>query len=353
MPDTRRQQTELDALRVSLVICSYSMERLTDIDRCIQSVGEQRRQPDETILVVDHNSELLEEAHRRFPGVTVVPSDRRQGASGARNCGVQHATGEIVAFLDDDTSADKEWLAELVQPYADARVLGTTGKVVANWPTERPYWFPPEFDWVVGCTYRGMPETMGPIRNLWGPMSFRKAVVEDVGAFDESIGLVGRNGMGCEETELSLRIRAGHPEGIFLFVPSAETKHNIDRNRTRVRYFLRRCFGEGVSKAYVASSVGSESALASERTYAFHALPAALTGSLKRCLRGQFRSVFSATMVVLGLTTTVSGYVYGRAFSTSSSATGKRWSDLASRFTQALRLTEQRLRSRVSTPRAR
>jgi cellulose synthase/poly-beta-1,6-N-acetylglucosamine synthase-like glycosyltransferase len=52
------------------------------------------------------------------------------GLSGARNAGVDAATGEIVAFLDDDTVPQPEWRTALLRPFSDPRIMATTGRIV-------------------------------------------------------------------------------------------------------------------------------------------------------------------------------------------------------------------------------
>ena len=42
------------------------------------------------------------------------------------------------------------------------------GRTVPAWDTERPRWFPAEFDWVVGATYRGVPLRAHEVRNPFG-----------------------------------------------------------------------------------------------------------------------------------------------------------------------------------------
>jgi GT2 family glycosyltransferase len=309
-------QTSLRALddkqRVSVIVCSYTEERIEQLVQCLGSLDAQTRHPDEILLVIDHNPRLLQQARTQFSGLRILENDRSRGASGARNCGVAHARGDIVAFLDDDTSADPDWLEELIQPYEDRTVLGTTGRVLPRWPDRRPSWFPPEFDWVVGCSYRGMPENTAPVRNLWGPMSLRRAAIEEVGGFNEAIGLVKRNGLGCEETELSIRIRARYPGEVLLYVPAARTTHHLDAPRTARRYFVRRCYGEGLSKAAVAASVGADRALMTERTYTARVLPAGVARGLKEMVFGHLSGLGTATMIVLGLATTTAGYLSGR-----------------------------------------
>ena len=112
---------------VSVIICAYTLRRWNELVKAVASVEQQTRRPDETIIVIDHNSVLLERAHETFTSATVIPNRAGRGLSGARNTGVEAAGGEIVAFLDDDARAEPTWLAELL----GVPVLYTTGAVVA------------------------------------------------------------------------------------------------------------------------------------------------------------------------------------------------------------------------------
>jgi glycosyltransferase involved in cell wall biosynthesis len=87
---------------VSVIICAYTLRRWNELVKAVASVEQQTRRPDETIIVIDHNSVLLERAHETFTSATVIPNRAGRGLSGARNTGVEAAGGEIVAFLDDD-----------------------------------------------------------------------------------------------------------------------------------------------------------------------------------------------------------------------------------------------------------
>ena len=309
-------QTSLRALdqkpQVSLIVCSYTEERIEELAECLGSLHAQTWHPDEVLLVIDHNPSLFQQARNQFSGLQIVENDHSRGASGARNCGVAHAHGDIVAFLDDDTSAEPDWLDELIQPYEDPAVLGTTGQVLAYWPDRRPRWFPDEFDWVVGCSYRGMPESTAPIRNLWGPLSLRRTVFEATGGFNETIGRKENALPGGEETELSIRIQARYPNALLLYVPAALTTHHLYALRTTRRYFIHRCYGEGLAKAAVAESVGANRALAIERPYTARVLPAGVARGLKKAVFGDVSGLGTATMIVLGLATTTAGYLRGR-----------------------------------------
>jgi glycosyltransferase involved in cell wall biosynthesis len=298
---------------VSVIVCAYDSGRRSLLEESLRAVLGQGRAPDELVLVADHNHELEREMREAFPQVHVIANDGRQGLSQARNSGVRNSMGDIVVFLDDDACPERDWLAELVRSYADPRVIGAGGLVLPRWESERPGWHPHEFDWVVGCSYRGLPESVAPIRNPIGAnMSFRRDVLVRTGDFVEDIGRVGTNPLGCEETELSIRARESHRDGVILHVPSARVRHVVPSQRADWRYFGRRCWAEGVSKAQVARHRGADSALESERAYVRRTLPAGVALGLRDALRGDPSGLGRAAAIVGGLALTVCGYVRGR-----------------------------------------
>jgi cellulose synthase/poly-beta-1,6-N-acetylglucosamine synthase-like glycosyltransferase len=220
--------------------------------------------------------------------------------------------GDVVAFLDDDAIARPGWLASLTAAYADAGVIGTGGVAVPRWETGKPAWFPDEFLWVVGCSYRGLPEQAAPIRNPIGAnMAFRRAACTEAGGFSHGIGRVGKTPLGCEETELSIRVRAGNEGATILQVPGAAVDHLVTAERVRWAYFRSRCWAEGLSKALVTDSVGHDAGLASERTYATRTLPAGVLRGLGDALRGDLAGLRRAGAIVAGLGITTAGFVRG------------------------------------------
>ena len=214
---------------------------------------------------------------------------------------------DVVAFLDDDAEAATDWLRGLTAPFAEPTVGLVGGEVEAEWAVGPPGWFPPEFLWVVGCSYVGLPKEPADVRNPIGAsMAVRRTVFDDVGSFAHGIGRIGRVPLGCEETELSIRAaRRGYR---VRYEPSSRVRHHVPASRATVRYFVRRCYAEGISKAAVAGSVGSGPALEAERRYVTRTLPNGVIGSLTP---GRSGSITRAPMILVGCAAVCVGYAVG------------------------------------------
>jgi glucosyl-dolichyl phosphate glucuronosyltransferase len=300
------------SLDISVVICAYTQARWHDLVAAVHSVHGQSMQPQDIIVVVDHNPLLLERVHTEVPHVIAVENQEAQGLSGARNSGIAAATGAVIAFLDDDGVAAPDWLEQLLPAYANPEVIGVGGTVEPLWLHGRPPWFPAEFDWVVGCTYRGMPEVAAPVRNLIGcNMSFRREVLAGVGGFRSGIGRVGTYPAGCEETELCIRVGRRWPSKTLLYEPRARVQHRVTARRARWGYFRSRCYAEGLSKALVAQAVGAGDGLASERAYTLRTLPRAVVRGVADSLRGDLSALTRAGAIMAGLAVTTAGYLMG------------------------------------------
>lgn len=260
----------LDQLTCSVIVCAFTAERLDDLTRCLDAVAHQRRPADEVIVVIDHNPDLLAQlaALRSDRALRIVPSTGQPGLSGARNTGVDLATQNVVVFLDDDAVPEDMWLAELLRPFLDTEVVAVGGRIDPTWPTERPWWFPHHLDWTVGCSIPSMPPEGGPIRNVFGASAaFRREALDVVGGFDPLLGRVGRNGAGCEETDLCIRLRQHDAGALILYAPRSVVRHRVTDDRATVRHVLRRCIAEGRSKAMLSKRVGGDATRA-ERRYA-------------------------------------------------------------------------------------
>lgn len=319
-PGGARRATTLSRItpvEISVVICAYTERRWEDMRAAIRSARTQTLAAHEVILVVDHSPDLLARARAarwtQLHGVRIVCNAREKGLSGARNTGLAAARGNVVAFLDDDAAAEEGWLESLAEAYKDPQVLGVGGSVQPAWQVARPSWMPPEFDWVIGCSYIGLPTTTTPVRNFIGAnMSFRRDVLAELGGFSAALGRNGDNAYGCEETELCIRAASCDGGGLLLYEPSARVRHKVPASRGTWKYFLTRCYSEGRSKAVVSRLAGSQQALSSERSYLRYTIPHGVLRGIASTLRGRPSAMLTVLALVAGVAATVVGYFVGQ-----------------------------------------
>ncbi|WP_326648838.1 MULTISPECIES: glycosyltransferase family 2 protein [unclassified Streptomyces] len=305
----------------SVVICVYTEDRWEDILAAVDSVRTQSLPALETLLVVDHNAALLERLGREYKEsaaereeVRVLANAGPRGLSAGRNTGIAAARGEFVAFLDDDAVAERDWLRYFAEGYDDRSVMAVGGRTMAAWASgRRPVWFPEEFDWVVGCTYRGLPHGKVRVRNvLGGNASFRRSAFDASGGFATGIGRDGdKRPLGCEETELCIRLTKALPDAVLLIDDRAVIHHKVPAVRERFGYFRTRAYAEGLSKALVARSVGAAKGLESERRYTTRVLPAGVVRGLRDMVLGRRGGAGRAGAIVTGIAAAAGGYVVG------------------------------------------
>jgi hypothetical protein len=99
------------APRVSVVVCTYNGGRT--LEECLRSLGRLHYPDYEVIVVDDGSTDDTPAILARFPSVRSIRQEN-QGLSAARNIGLQHATGPIIAYTDSDCFADPDWLTQLV-----------------------------------------------------------------------------------------------------------------------------------------------------------------------------------------------------------------------------------------------
>lgn len=298
---------------VSVVIAAFMMERWNDLFEAVASVRTQTVPVFETVVVIDHNPALLARAQDGLPGVIVTANAGPAGASASRNSGVSVSHGEIVAFLDDDAVASPTWLEALLGPFTSPDVVGAGGRLDPLWAASRPRWFPYEFDWAVGGSYRGMPETAVPVRNVWSNnMAIRRSVFDSVGGFRSDFGKVGHRSRP-EDTDLCLRASAAQPGGTWVYEPAAIAGHRVPLTRATLRFFLRRCYNEGAGKAELAALNGTDVSTSAERAYTRRVLPQGFARGLRDAAHGHGSEGLRSLAIAAGLSAATAGFMIGQA----------------------------------------
>jgi GT2 family glycosyltransferase len=177
----------------------------------------------------------------------------RPGLSRARNRGVAHATGEIIAFTDDDVVVDPAWLQSIVRGFRRSDgVACVTGLVVAaQLDTAAQAYFDAKVKWSANLTTRlfDLHEHRGddplfPYRagNLGAGANFAvlTATAIELGAFDEALG-AGSPTRGGEDLDFFARvILAGHT---LAYEPSSLVwhSHRSELDAVRDQMFAYRC----------------------------------------------------------------------------------------------------------------
>lgn len=297
----------------SVVICAYSEERWEALAAAVTSALAQSREPQEVIVVIDHNERLLDRAKSSLSGAIVLASEGRPGLSGAQNTGLRHAQADVVAFLDDDAEAAPDWLERFAAVLADRLVIGAGGWIEPRWEGDRPRWLAQELYWIVGCSYRGLPAAGAEIHNPIGAnMAFRRDRLQELDGFREDVGRVRDRPLGDEETQIGIEAHARWPSARIVHVPAARVSHLVPPSCVSWRYLLSRSFAKGLSKAQLSGNVGAGSALASERAYASRVLPAGVMRGVRDAIDGDLSGLGRAASIVIALSVTTLGYLWGR-----------------------------------------
>jgi GT2 family glycosyltransferase len=217
--------------RVSVIVCSRNGART--IRDTLDGLG-RLEYPDHEIIVVDDGSTDATAAIAREYPVTVI-STPNGGLSAARNIGLAAATGEIVAYIDDDAWPDPHWLHYLVATLTSGGHAGVGGPNL-----------PPAGDgWIAECVAHA---PGGPTHVLVTDteaehvpgcnMAFRKSALEAIGGFDHQFRTAG------DDVDICWRLRdAG---GTLGFSAAAMVWHH---RRDAVRAYWRQQVGYGRSEA--------------------------------------------------------------------------------------------------------
>lgn len=295
---------------VTVVICTYSLDLLPDTIASVRSVLAQGYQDKEILVVMDTHDLLWRKLTEALPSSVQIVENCTPGLSEARNSGIEHATGDVIYFLDDDATARPGCLSHLMENYSDPAVIGVGGRV---YPASVPA-YPEELYWIGGYTYDGFPKSRCQVRNMIGcNMSFRREVFDDVGMFDTSLGRIGRNLITAEETEFCLRVAAHHPEKKIIYEPRAGVDHKVHAYRQKISYGMRRGYYEGLSKARIWRRYHGMPSLTTEGGYLGHLIGRSLPRRLGSVLRG--KDISSNLMSLLWIGAVVasvgSGYLAG------------------------------------------
>ena len=217
--------------RISVIVCSYNGART--IRDCFEGLlGLQY--PNFEVIVVNDGSNDKTGAIAREYGFRLITTDNR-GLSSARNTGLEAATGEIVAYIDDDAWPDPDWLTYLAATFLSTDHAGVGGPNI-----------PPDGDGPIAECVANAPG--GPVHVLFSDreaehipgcnMAFRKSALEAIGGFDPQFRTAG------DDVDICWRLQQrGWSIG---FSPGAMVWHH---RRNSVRAYWKQQQGYGKAEA--------------------------------------------------------------------------------------------------------
>jgi glycosyltransferase involved in cell wall biosynthesis len=221
-----------DPPRISVVICAYNAERT--MDACLQSLRALRYPTYDVIIVNDGSTDRTAEIAQRYPEMRLI-SQENKGLSVARNVGLEHATGDIIAYTDSDCAVDPDWLTYLAYKFVYGGFVAVGGP---NLP-------PPEASRVAACVAAA---PGGPAHVLIDDevaehipgcnMAFTKASLLQIHGFDPLHRAAG------DDVDLCWRLQnEGHAIG---FSPAAQVWHF---RRNTIKAYLHQQMGYGHAEA--------------------------------------------------------------------------------------------------------
>ena len=229
---------EVGVLTATVVICTRN--RPAHLRACLAAISRLTPPADE-VLVVDNSTgdKETELAAREFEvRYTVEPVE---GLSRARNRGMAESKSDIVAYLDDDSEPDPNWLGILLAPFQDERIAATTGRVIS--PESPPSFLADDEPrslcnkdprWFEIATFGGL--------GLGGNMALRKSACAGWTVFDERLGRGAPIHIGEESHAFAHLLSRGYsavnlPAAIVYHPPL--TRDSIEHEaRNSVSYWL-------------------------------------------------------------------------------------------------------------------
>ena len=239
-------------LKISVIICSYNREQyITD---AIDSLYHQRlsKQMYEVIVVDNNSTDNTKQACLNYiqlhPGYNIYYiQENNQGASFARNTGAAFAKAPLLAFMDDDAVADKDFLERIISFYeAHPYVGGLGGRIIPKYIPAEPKWMSHYVSSLVGnFHYSAHVELFKPGKYpLESNMIVTKKDFDEVGGFNTLLpGVVGTLRIGGEGKDFFMKLQ-GLGKKIY-YDPSIRVQHVVEVRKLTPEYMYSVASGIG------------------------------------------------------------------------------------------------------------
>ena len=259
---------------ISAIICTYNRDKY--IYNVLQSIAlnDYPRNLYEIVLVNNNSTDRTQDECQRFqadyPDVQFrYFVETNQGLSHARNCGIRHAQGDLLVYVDDDATVNTQYLHTYADFFArkaggeqlpdgtpshsqaDPLAVAAGGPILPVYETQEPVWMSHYTrQLITGKLYLGDKEKEFPHGAFpgGGNACYRKSVFDSVGLFNVELGRKGNSLIGAEEKDLFDKMTTRGMK--FYYLPNAILYHIIPEKKLTNDYFRRLTYSIGVSERY-------------------------------------------------------------------------------------------------------
>ena len=252
---------------ISVIICTYNRDKYIYNVLKSLALGTLEHDAYEIILVdnncTDDTRKEVDHFCNVFPQVSLrYFVETNQGLSHARNRGIKESKGDILVYVDDDATVNKEYLAayaEWFREHPETDAAG--GPIIPHYETgSEPKWMTYFIKRLLtGYLYFGDKAKPFPGDNYpgGGNAAYRSRVFEKVGLYNVELGRNGDSLGGGEEKDIFDKMKR---EGMqFVYLPDAILYHSIPGYKLEADYFNRLTTGIGQSEKARTLRIGKSS----------------------------------------------------------------------------------------------
>ncbi len=253
-------------MKITVAVCTWNRAKLLDKTLAeMQKLAIPHGVEWELIVVnnncTDDTDQVLARNREVLPLRRVL--EERQGQCHARNAAIDHARGDYVIWTDDDVLVDAHWLEEYCRAFLkwpEAAYFG--GKIRPWFESNPPAWIVTNLRILQGMlVVREFDEDAGVLNDklpFGANMAFRRDVFS-FERFDPRIGLCGDDHVRGDETAFFHKLRQRGLTGIW--VPTAEVRHFVGRERATVRFLWKYHVGMGRTEVRLSANPSDGAAL--------------------------------------------------------------------------------------------
>ena len=246
-------------MKLSIVVASFNRaDSLALTIRSVKALTPQSNLDAELVVVDnncrDHTRRVVADAARDSQVPIRYVHEPRQGSNSARNAGIAHSAGDILAFIDDDNTLAPDWLAGAARACADCGHASLiAGRILPVFPGLDPgcipAWIPDIWRATYGLQdYGPVPlELQAPVLPFEMNLIVPKSVFQECGVFGTAVQRSSRGLVSNDGLDFVNRVRANG--GVCMYHPAPHALHHIPAERAKPEYLLSRAYWQGVSDA--------------------------------------------------------------------------------------------------------